>query len=232
MRKIDKFLSFISKKTRFGICQAKLWYIKNDFSEIISTKKWKVFNKRIRKNVELEDKKEDKLDTISSENIENLITNNKSCVTLNIPKPGSTNIQISEEYKSKIDYIVYIDQPFSEHYDNESNKWNELKNIPKIKKIKDFKIQSLTKSFLSEEINKIISNSKKQAMNEYKKEVEKSVDVFVKFTQSQIKEMEKSNDEEGKGISFINDYPWFNCNDAIKLYKNSRERAMNVHFIL
>ena len=57
-------------------------------------------------------------------------------------------------------------------------------------------------------------------MNEYKKEVEKSVDAFAKFTQSQIEEMEKSNDEEGKGISFINDYPWFNCNDAIKLCEN------------
>ena len=61
-------------------------------------------------------------------------------------------------------------------------------------------------------------------MNEYKKEVEKSVDVFVKFTQSQIEEMDKSNDEEGKGISFINDYPRFNCNDAIKLCKNSRDK--------
>ena len=32
-------------------------------------------------------------------------------------------------------------------------------------------------------------------MNEYKKEVEKSVDAFAKFTQLQIEEMEKSNDE-------------------------------------
>ena len=62
-----------------------------------------MFNKRIRKDVELEDKKEDKLDTISSENIENFASSNKSCDTLNIPKPESTNIQISKEYKSKID---------------------------------------------------------------------------------------------------------------------------------
>ena len=46
-----------------------------------------------------------------------------------------------------IEYFVYVDQPYLEFYDNKSNKWSDRKDVPKIKKLMDFKKQSLIKTF-------------------------------------------------------------------------------------
>ena len=70
--KIDEFLSYISKKTRFGVHNAEFWYIKNEFSEMISAKKRKKLNKRKRKAENFEQSEKDEYQEISSENIENL----------------------------------------------------------------------------------------------------------------------------------------------------------------
>ena len=95
--------------------------------------------------------------------------NNESYITFDASKAGTTEIQITHEHKNMIDYFVYVDQPYSEYYDNESNRWINSKEVPQIKQLSDFKKQSLTKSFLIGEIKKIIAKSKRDASKFFQK---------------------------------------------------------------
>ena len=221
--KIDEFLSYIPQKTRFRISIAEIWLNRDEFSEMISSKKLKKAKCIKRKADEVKINKEELWNTIDSENLDLLTHTNKSYITIRIPISEPQNIQISEEHKNKIDYFVYVDQPFSENYDNNNNKWICLKDIPKIKKISDFRKRSLTKSFMSEEIKKIIVDKKNAALKKFEEEIMKSVNEFAKLTQDQIEEMKKIQNEDINNFAFIKNYPWFSCSDVIKLWKITQE---------
>ena len=103
---------------------------------------------------------------------------------MNIPKVKSWDILINDEHRNIIEYFVYIDQPYSEFYDNKSNKWSDRKDVPKIKKLMDFKKQSLIKNFLSEEVKKIIASKKRKTVEQFSREISRSVDALAKLTRT------------------------------------------------
>ena len=78
---------------------------------------------------------------------------------------------------------------------------------------------------MSEEIKKIIVDKKNAALKKFEEEIMKSVNAIEKLTQDQIEEMKKIQNEDINNFAFIKNYQWFSCSDAIKLWRDSRDKS-------